>query len=153
MEDTVVQIVAVTEQDLPDLAELYRQFRGEESSLAHMLEAFRRLNHDTNYTILGVKSGGKLVGSVMGILCEELYGQCRSFMVVEDMIVDEAHRRKGFGSLLMRAIEERALLQNCSYLMLVTDSSRRDALAFYKSLGYDPHEYRGFKKYLESVAK
>jgi hypothetical protein len=33
----------------------------------------------------------------MGILCEELYGQCRPFMAVEDVIVDQAHRRRGIG--------------------------------------------------------
>lgn len=113
-----------------------------------MRQAFRRLEKNKNYTFLGVKHEDNLVGSVMGILCEELYGECRPFMVVEDVIVDQACRRRGIGSLLMRKIEERATRCNCSYLMLVTDSSRHEAYGFYGSLGYHPEKYRGFKKYL-----
>jgi hypothetical protein len=92
-----MEIVALKEQDLPDLAQLYRQFRGEGSCLEDMRKPFRRLRKNANYTFLGVRAGGRLVASVMGILCEELYGQCRPFMVVEDVIVDQAHRRRCIG--------------------------------------------------------
>jgi ribosomal protein S18 acetylase RimI-like enzyme len=143
-----MQIVTLSEQDLPALAELYRQFREEESYLEAMRKTFQRLEKDRNYIFLGVRLRDRLVGSVMGVLCEELYGECRPFMVVEDVIVDRAHRRQGIGSLLMRGIEERAVRNRCSHIMLVTDSSRREALAFYESLGYHPNDYRGFKRYL-----
>ena len=146
-----MKIAALTEQDLPDLAQLYRQFRGEESSLERMRETFRRLKKNRNYTLLGVREGGRLVGSVMGILCEELYGRCRPFMVVEDVIVDQAHRRRGIGSSLMGAIEQEAIRQNCSYIMLVTDADRLEAFRFYEHLGYHPDRYRACKKYLDAL--
>jgi GNAT superfamily N-acetyltransferase len=50
-----------------------------------------------------------------------------AFMVVEDVIVDREQRRRGIGSVLMRAIEEQAVSRNCSYIMFVTDSTRVDA--------------------------
>jgi GNAT superfamily N-acetyltransferase len=124
--DEAMEIVALKEQDLPDLAQLYRQFRGEGSCLEDMRKPFRRLRKNANYTFLGVRAGGRLVASVMGILCEELYGQCRPFMVVEDVIVDQAHRRRGIGSLLIRAIEREALRNGCSCIMLVTHLYRCD---------------------------
>lgn len=116
-----------------------------------MGDVFRRLERDPNYILLGVRNEGTLAGSAMGILCEELYGQCRPFMVVEDVIVDRAHRRRGVASLLMRVMEEQAAANNCSYIMLVTDSSRLEAHGFYESLGYHPEKYRGFKKYLDDT--
>lgn len=146
-----MKIVALTERDLPDLAQLYRQFRGEESSLEDMRTTFPQLQKNTDYTLIGVKEGGRLVGSVMGVLCRELYGRCRPFMVVEDVIVDQAHRRGGIGTLLMRAIEQEAFRNQCSYIMLVTDATRREALGFYEHLGYHPDRYRACKKYLSSV--
>lgn len=146
-----MKIVALTEQDLPDLAQLYRQFRGEESSLKEMRKTFRRLRKNPDYTLLGVREGGALVGSVMGILCRELYGRCQPFMVVEDVIVDQAYRRRGIGSLLMRAIEQEAFRNSCGYIMLVTDANRREALGFYEHLGYHPQRYRACKKYLSAV--
>jgi len=143
-----MRIGELSEQDLPALAELYRQFRGEESFLDKMRETFRRLEKAHNYTFLCARNGGRLLGSVLGIICEELYGDCRPFMVVEDVIVDREQRRRGIGSALIRAIEEQAVSRNCSYIMLVTDSTRVDAQGFYQSLGYHPEDYRGYKKYL-----
>jgi hypothetical protein len=84
-----MEIVALKEQDLPDLTQLYRQFRGEESCLEDMRKTFRRLRKNANYTLLGVKAGGRLVASIMGILCEELHGQCRPFMVVTDEVQEK----------------------------------------------------------------
>ena len=146
-----MNVIALTEQDLPDLARLYEQFRGEQSSLENMRTTFRRLEKDADYTLLGVREGDRLVGSVMGVLCRELYGSCRPFMVVEDVIVDRAHRRRGIGSKLMQAAEQEALRHDCSYIMLVTDASRTDALGFYERLGYHPHRYRACKKYLDAL--
>ena len=148
-----MRVTALTEADLPDLARLYRQFRGEESCLEDMKIAFRRLENDPDYTLLGVREAGRLVGSVMGILCQELYGRCRPFMVVEDLIVDQAHRRRGVGSELMRGIEQEALRHQCSYIMLVTDANRIEALGFYEHLGYHPDRYRACKKYLDAVGQ
>ena len=53
-----------------------------------MRATFRRLKDRPDYVFLGAKTDGRLVGSVLGIVCEELYGQCVPFMVVEDVIVD-----------------------------------------------------------------
>jgi GNAT superfamily N-acetyltransferase len=89
--------------------------------------------------------------TVMGVLCRELYGRCRPFMVVEDVIVDQAHRRRGIGTLLMRAIEQEAFRNQCSYIMLVTDATRREALGFYEHLGYHPDRYKACKMYLSTV--
>jgi GNAT superfamily N-acetyltransferase len=137
------------ERDLPDLAQLYRQFRGEDSSLVEMRRTFRRLRRDKSYFLLAARENGRLVGSVLGILCRELYGGCLPFMVVEDMIVDQAHRRRGIGRQLMRRIEREALVNQCSYIMLVTDANRVEALDFYEHLGYHPARYRACKKYLD----
>lgn len=59
-----MRVTALTEADLTDLARLYRQFRGEESSLEEMKVAFRRLENDPDYTLLGVREDGRLIGSV-----------------------------------------------------------------------------------------
>ena len=146
-----MQVTVLTEQDLPDLVRLYKQFHGEDSSLEEMRITFRRLENDMDYCLLGVREEGRLIGSVMGILCWELYGPCRPFMVVEDVIVDQGHRRRGVGSKLMRAIERVALRHDCSYIMLVTDANRTDALGFYEHLGYHPDRYRACKKYLDAL--
>jgi ribosomal protein S18 acetylase RimI-like enzyme len=82
----------------------------------------------------------------MGIICEELYGDCKPFMIIEDLIVDKNRRRNSTGSALMRELEKHAVDSNCCQIIFVTESDRTDAHHFYKSLGYEFEPYKGFKK-------
>jgi len=143
-----VEIGRLTEADLPALAGLYKQFWGEDYCLEKMRETFRRLKGRPDYIFLAAKDDRGLVGSVLGIVCEELYGQYVPFMVVEDVIVDYEHRKSGIGAALLQYIEEHARNQNCSYIMLITDKDRVGSQMFYKSLGYKTDEYCAFKKHL-----
>ena len=146
-----MEIGRLTENDLPALAALYQQFWGEESCLEKMQATFQRLKDDPDYIFLAAKSDQRLVGSVMGIVCEELYGDCVPFMVVEDVIVDKARRREGIGSALMCELEKYATERDCGYILFVTESERTDAQRFYESLGYKPDAYKGFKKRLRKL--
>ena len=98
--------------------------------------------------VLTARKNGRLVGSLLAVICEMLFGQCKSFMVVEDVVVEKQHRKLGVGKLLMQEIEKYAKEQNCSYIMLITDIDRLSAQQFYKSLGYKTDEYCAFKKQL-----
>jgi ribosomal protein S18 acetylase RimI-like enzyme len=138
------------EEDLVHLAALYKQFWGEESSLEKMRTVFKRLGSNPNYIFLVAEVQKQLVGSVMGIICEELYGDCEPFLVVEDVIVDKHHRRLGIATLLMRELEKCACERSCSFIIFVTESDRTEAHRFYESIGYHADAYKGFKKRLKS---
>jgi len=138
----------IKRMDLGDLAKLYEQFWGEESSISKMNETFTRIEKDENYILLGLKIDGRLAGSVMGVICQELYGDCKPFMVVEDVIVDKSFRRKGMGTKLMNRLETIAKQRNCSNIMFVTEKERKDAHRFYSSLGFKHEGYKGYKKKL-----
>ena len=138
------------EDDLASLAVLYQQFWGEVSSLEKMRATFQRLKGNPNYIFLVAERQNRLVGSVMGIICEELYGDCKPFIVVEDVIVDKHHRRLGIASSLMRELERYASESNCNYIIFVTESERTEAHRFYESLGYKSDAYKGFKKRLKN---
>ena len=147
-----MEIGRLTEGDLTALAGLYKQFWGEDSCLERMRETFGRLKDDPRYIFLAAWSESRLVGSVLGIVCEELYGECVPFMVVEDVIVDTGRRRGGIGTALMCELEKQAVESNCGYIIFVTESERTDAHRFYASLGYKPDAYKGFKKRLRKPA-
>ena len=140
----------LTEADLTDLAALYKDFWGEDSVPEKMRATFRRLDVNPSYILLSAKQDGKLIGSAMGIICEELYGNCQPFMVIEDVVVNKAYRRFGVGSALMGELEKRAVERSCHYIIFVTESERTGAHRFYTSLGYNPEAHRGFKKYLKN---
>jgi hypothetical protein len=47
---------------------------------------FSRLTTNPAYLLLAAKQDDRLVGFAMGIVCEELYGNCKPFMAIEDLI-------------------------------------------------------------------
>lgn len=141
-----MEIRNLVHSDLPALSSLYEQFWGEKSPIEKMEATFQRLSNNPNYLFLVAIRDGRLIGSAMGIFCEELYGGHGSFMVVEDVIVDNKMRRSGIGTVLMHALEKAAIDRGCGYILFVTEVDRTVAHDFYVSLGYKPDAYKGFKK-------
>ena len=135
-------------EDLPTLASLFKQFWNEDSQAEAMQNQFDHMREEGHYILLGAFIDNRLVGSVMGIICRELYGPCQPFMLLENFIVDNALRGKGIGKKLIAEIEKIALEHNCKYTMLITDTHRTDARAFYNSAGYNPDTHIGYKKKL-----
>ncbi len=143
-----VQIRKMIAEDIPELSRLYRFFRDEESSIQCMQTIFTKIDENEDYYVLCVLNGDKLAGSISGIVCMDLYGDCRPYMVVENFIVDRDFRRQGMGEKLFRSIEKIARERGCSQIILITDHDRKDAIRFYKKMGFDTDRNRGFKMIL-----
>jgi ribosomal protein S18 acetylase RimI-like enzyme len=141
-------IRALTADDMERLSELYCQFWREASDVPKMKASFHAMQGNRAYILLGAEEDGKLAGSVMGVVCQELYGDCAPFLVVEDMIVDEGQRKRGVGRLLFEELEKQAVQRGCAQVILVTEADRKDACGFYESLGFHPTANRGYKKKL-----
>lgn len=138
----------INENDLSQLAELYRRFWNEESDIKAMKEQFRNVSGKDTHILLCAAEDEKLLGSVMGVICEELYGDCRPFLVIENMIVHENARRRGIAASLLRELETRAKERNCTQMILVTELDRNDACGFYESNGFRRGVSAGYKKKL-----
>jgi ribosomal protein S18 acetylase RimI-like enzyme len=135
-------------EDIPGLAMLYKQFWNENSCIEKMQNQFEKLQHNDTHILLCAVGQNQLVGSVMGIVCEELYGDCRPFMVIENMIVDKNYRKNGIGKALFSELERIAKERNCTQIILVTETDRIDACRFYESMGFKPKSNNGYKKIL-----
>ena len=141
-----MDISPIESVDLPALADLYQQLIPNKISISKMKLVLEKNKNNSNHLVLGAKIDGKLVGTLLSSIGEMLFGQCKSFMVIEDVVVDRAHRRKRIGNALMRYVEDFSKQNNCSYIMLITDRERIGPQQFYKSLGYDTDGYCAFKK-------
>jgi GNAT superfamily N-acetyltransferase len=134
--------------DIPQLAQLYNQFWDEETScMEAMYSKFETLREKETHILLSAVENNQLVGTVMGVICEELYGECKAFLVLENLIVDRRYRSKGVGKALVSELERRAA-GKCAQIILVTEADRVDACRFYEAVGYNPNTHRGFKKKL-----
>ena len=136
------------EEDISQLKQLYSQFWGEESCIETMKKQFNKLHKKDSHIFLSAIENTKLIGSVMGVICEELYGDCKPFLVLENMIVDKSFRNKGIGKVLISELEKIATKRDCSQVILVTERNRVEAVKFYESVGYSSQTHLGFKKKL-----
>ena len=143
-----LKIRTLKAEDLPALARLYTQFWGQDSDLPKMRATYEEIAPDPRHILLCATVDEVVVASILGVICQELYRECRPFLVVEDLIVDGGFRRKGIGKRLMNELLTRARRRGCGQVQFITETSREEAIAFYRSQGYDPGLHVGFKKTL-----
>ncbi|HNX13741.1 MAG TPA: GNAT family N-acetyltransferase [Oscillospiraceae bacterium] len=134
-------------EDMAQLAALHEQFWGDKSDVERMKSEFPVIMQENRHIILVAERDGIVIGSVMGIVCRELYGDCRPFMVVEDMVVDRQSRRGGIGFQLLTELEKRARERNCAQMLLVTEADRIAACGLYEKYGFQKNN-KGYKKKL-----
>jgi len=133
-------------EDMESLSKLYFHFWQENSDIQKMKQKFVKLQSNAAYILICAIEDEKLVGSIMGVVCEELYGDCKPFLLLENMVVDSTCRNKGIGKALYTELEQRAKSKGCTQIILVTETVREDACGFYESLGFHPTANKGYKK-------
>lgn len=89
---------------------------------------------------------GTLCGTLLGVVFEDICGDCRPILLVENVAVLPEYQGKGVGRAMFREIERWGREMDCHYEMLVSGNQRTGAHKFYAALGFD--EVKGFKKYL-----
>lgn len=141
-----MKIRNLEERDIPAVERLYRQFWGEWSNLESMKKRFTALARNEDYLFLVAEMDGTVAGTIMGIVCHELYGECRPFLLMEDLVVDGRFRKKGIGRALLLHLEEKAKTRDCYQILFMTEKDRADTVRFYESLGFDSAKNIGFKK-------
>jgi predicted N-acetyltransferase YhbS len=145
----MITIEKATYGDIEDLTKLYEELLGRETNLQKFIESFNLIDSNNNYTLVVAKDKDKnIVGSILGIICYDLGGDCKPFMVIENLIVKNGYRGMGIGKQLMTFLEELAQERNCYFTMLESTYRRKEAHKFYEAIGYANDVVKGFKKYL-----
>ncbi|HSV95607.1 MAG TPA: GNAT family N-acetyltransferase [Spirochaetota bacterium] len=144
----MITIDRIAEGDGDALASLLEELSGDTVNRPLMRDQLRAVMADPAYILLGARSGEILAGTAMGIVCRDLVGGCRPFLVVENVVVSEERRGKGIGKALMAALEREAEERRCLYINIVSGMHRTGAHRFYESVGYPPDAARGFRKFL-----
>ncbi|MCM3293024.1 GNAT family N-acetyltransferase [Paenibacillus sp. MER 180] len=144
----MITIRSITENDLLALSQLYRELMGQQTNQAKLEQVYRTIQHNEQYIILGAFDEEQLVGSLMGIICHDLVGDCKPFMVIENVIVSPVVRRQGVGKKLMQEIENMARQRDCYYIIFVSGEQRKEAHQFYERLGFKDEKVEGYRKHL-----
>ncbi|WP_163878987.1 GNAT family N-acetyltransferase [Paenibacillus favisporus] len=145
----MITIREITKADLNDLCRLYEELMDHQpNNYEKMVKVFDIIQAKGDYHILGAFKDGELAGSVMGIVCQDLVGECKPFMVIENVVVSNRFRRLGIGKQLMMNIEAIGLERDCNYVIFVSGGQRKEAHAFYEKLGFKDEKVEGYRKYL-----
>ena len=101
----------------------------------------RKLKVDPDLFLVGELSG-EIVASVMGG-----YEGHRGW--INYLAVSPRHQRKGYGRLIMEAVELAIAQKGCPKINLQIRAGNTDIAAFYQSIGYDIDNVIGLGKRLE----
>jgi GNAT superfamily N-acetyltransferase len=98
---------------------------------------------------LATDRGGNVVGVVGLLVMPNLGYDCRPTAFIEAMVVDESHRRRGVGRLLVERFLADAAAAGCHKIQLLTHKrhAHDGAHGFYRALGFTA-EAEGFRLYL-----
>ncbi len=97
---------------------------------------FSGIVKDKNTPLFILRSGKKIVG--MGTLVFILTATGRRARI-EDVVINEGHRGRGWGRMLMRQLINEARRRRPSYIELTSRPSRVAANRLYKELGFKRH--------------
>jgi GNAT superfamily N-acetyltransferase len=88
-----------------------------------------------------------VVGTAFLTLClDPMHGR-QPYAVLENFIIDENHRGRGYGAELMRYAIDFCYRADCSKIMLQSHGKRVEAHAFFEAQGFSANNKRGFVKY------
>jgi ribosomal protein S18 acetylase RimI-like enzyme len=144
-----ITIRKLTDADIDSLAELYKLFWNDDQNINKMKLRFDELKNNQKYIFLCAAIDDRVIGTIMGIICEELYVDCKPFLVMEDLVVHNDFRNMKIGTLLLTELEKIGKENECSQIIFITESNRKETISFYEKLGFNSKTHIGFKKKLK----
>jgi predicted N-acetyltransferase YhbS len=152
MED--VKIRAATEDDIPRIIELYGDLTitrsqvedGRDPSSDDYRRVMARIRETPGHELLVLEYGGEVAGTLVLLIVPNLSHSACPWALLENLIVDRRHRRRGLGRMLMEYAVSRARDSGCHKVTLNSDKRRDDAHSFYRSLGFEASAH-GFRLY------
>lgn len=136
------------EKDLNEVSKLYDSLMGQKHNVENMASKFPIMKKNDDCILLVAEEDGKVVGTVMGIVCPTMVLNFNFFLVLEALIVNEEYRGKGIAKSMLLELENRAAEIGCGYIILVSGKQRTEAHKLYEALGYAEEGAKGFRKKL-----
>ncbi len=107
---------------------------GYPASTGDMEKRIADIAEDDDCIVLVADSNGSVIAWLLVHVCRLVTSD--RLAQIAGLVVDESNRGRGVGALLMRKAEEWARGKGCRGVILRSRSTRKDAHAFYRKLGY-----------------
>lgn len=146
-----MEIREAEEKDLMGLLELYTQLHNnpmpEMGTILNDLW-MGMLNDAGHHVIVGIIAD-KIVSSCVLSVIPNLTHSQRPYGLIENVITDKNHRKKGYATAILNYAKALAQEKNCYKIMLLTGAKEESTLKFYEQAGYNPNDKTAFIQWLE----
>ncbi len=142
-----MSIRLATPDDLPDVLRLYRQSGLDQDcglTLAEAEQWFQRIQQYPSYRLWVAtlkEPDDRRVGTFTLLVMDNLVHRGSPSGIVEGVAVDPAFQGQGIGKQMMQVAMDQCRAAGCYKLSLSTNLKRKEAHAFYESLGFEKHGY------------
>lgn len=139
-----IDIRKATEVDLPAILDLYSQPELDDGVMLSITQAkalFEQIQQYPNYHLYVAELNGSIVGTFALMMMDNLLHLGRPSGVVEAVAVDPACQGQGIGKAMMQFALEQCRHAHCYKMALSTNLKRKNAHAFYESLGFTKHGF------------
>ncbi|MDR3287936.1 MAG: GNAT family N-acetyltransferase [Peptococcaceae bacterium] len=99
-------------------------------------ETFNLILNDKRKQYYVAKDGDNVVG-VVGVALHQSLVEAGNFANIDELVVDETHRRQGIGQRLLAACAAFAKERGCQNITLTSGNARIGAHTFYEKNGFE----------------
>jgi len=150
MNQSTVQIREAEARDAPAVHELYRQLVqpvAPDVEVDVRADRIEQIRSDPHNFLWVLESDDGVVGTAFVTLCLDPMHNRQPYAVLENFVIDERCRAKGYGAQLLRYAVEFCYRGDCSKIMLQSHGSRSQAHAFFEAQGFSAANKKAFVKY------
>lgn len=137
-------------EDLADLLSLLAQMHNEDPPSPpgeNLLGVYREILSNPSRALLVAVAGESVVGTLDLLVVPNMSHGGQPWAAIENVVVDQAHRRQGIGGALVDVATDLARSHGCYKLQLVSHQRRDAAHALYRHARFDA-PVAGYRRYL-----
>ena len=156
MKQPAIQIREAGAHDAPAIHALYRQLVrpvAPEVEVDVCADRVEQIRTDPHNFLWVLQSEEGVIGTAFVTLCLDPMHNRQPYAVLENFVIDERCRSKGYGAQLMRYAVDFCYRADCSKIMLQSHSSRSQAHAFFEAQGFSAAKKKAFVKYRRDMSK
>jgi RimJ/RimL family protein N-acetyltransferase len=133
-------------EDLPAVLRLLRQLNADDPALEPSVarRVFESILGMPGLAVFVLERDGAIVASAYLNVVPNLTRAAAPYAVIENVVVDKAHRRQGLGKAIIAATLNAAWDAGCYKAMLQTGSRRPSTHAFYRACGFSGDEKHAY---------
>lgn len=140
----------IRESDLDGLLKIYMQLHDNPmpDSTQRLSDLWQTILNDKNHHIIVAEEDNKIVSSCVCVIVPNLTHNQQSYAFIENVVTDEAYRKRGLATLCLQYAKELAQREQCYKMMLLTGSKEESTLKFYERAGYNRNDKTAFVQWI-----